>query len=594
VITMRKRIACFNHSGRMILFSLILTCAFFSGSYTAAVQPVVVRGDKVIVETATLSAELDMGLLVSIVRKSDGRKLISCSGDDQSALQLIYSGGETVPLGGEIGDKVTCIQLNDNLAHVRIESWYGDAVIAVSTDRATGDLIVEPSGYSSRPGQRACRWLLTGFGSSLELVVPVFQGLHIPLDDPLVAGTHWRWPVGWEAGLAMLQSQSGGVWVHCRDTEYRFKALQIGIPDNPLCLGLETDAYGPLDNNLSSGGLAWRINVYDGDWREPAARYRDWMSEAYNMRDRQWPEWVEKIKLALSWVPTDPGMLDALAGRVPPGNVLLHVPFWRTDEYDENYPTYNASPEGRAFILKALKMGFHAMPHFNSIDMDPSNPAYDYIRDFQYRELETKKVAGWSWLNQASRPVPESNAARMRHREHKTMVKVHPGLAMWRSILADNMLPAIRELSLETVFLDVSMHARNLHNALVDNMTTAEGMLRLTRLIGSLENGVVVAGEGRNEINMQHQAFAQVHLYKSSGSSIKGLERLKPCPLSEFLFGSWCRSFGYSGLGGSTADERLRMQMHIDLGSIPTLTVGSAAEFKNPNPAVKQILMLAQ
>ena len=42
-------------------------------------------------------------------------------------------------------------------------------------------------------------------------------------------------------------------------------------------------------------------------------------------------------------------------------------------------------------------MGFHAMPHCNAIDMDPTHPAYAYLRDFQYRDIESKQIQGWVW-----------------------------------------------------------------------------------------------------------------------------------------------------------------------------------------------------
>ena len=229
------------------------------------------EGNLVRVETRTLKAVLDRGLIVSLTRKSDNRELIKASADQRQAFQLIYAKGEAVTLGNGVGDRFDCLQLNDNLVHVRIDSWYGNAVIAVSTDTLTGDLIVEPGGYASRPGLRACRWLLAGIDPKLELIAPFFQGIRLPLEDSLIVNSHWGWPHSWEAGLAILQGDKGGLWVHCQDNRYRFKSLQVGLPDNPRCLGFETEVYGPIDNNLASGGLAWRINVYEGGWELPPA-----------------------------------------------------------------------------------------------------------------------------------------------------------------------------------------------------------------------------------------------------------------------------------------------------------------------------------
>ncbi|MFH1070931.1 MAG: DUF6259 domain-containing protein, partial [Candidatus Glassbacteria bacterium] len=406
--------------------AITILCIALSLGFARADSGCLVRaeGNLVRVETHTLKAVLDRGLLVSLVRRADGRELVRCSADNRQALQLVYANGEAVPLGGEIGDEFRCLQMGDNLVHVRIESWYGDAVIAVSADSATGDLVVEPSAYASRPGLRTCRWLVSGIAPDCELVAPLFQGVQLPLEDPLVSNSRWQWPVGWEAALVILQSEKGGFWVHCRDNRYRYKSLQIGVPGEPRALGFETEAYGPLEANLAAGGLAWWVNVYAGDWREPATRYRDWLEQAYGLTEDRWPAWVQEVDLAISWTPTDPGLLDALARWVSPRRVLLHIPNWRKYGYDENYPDFEPSEEGEKFIRKAISLGYRAMPHFNSIDMDPTNPAYNYIRDFQFREVDTKKVAGWSWVNNQSRPVPESNATRMRHREHKTMVKV--------------------------------------------------------------------------------------------------------------------------------------------------------------------------
>ncbi len=156
-------------------------------------------------------------------------------------------------------------------------------------------------------------------------------------------------------------------------------------------------------------------------------KYRNWLGNAYKLNDAFRPEWINDICFAISWCPTDNEILDALAELIVPEKVLLHIPNWRQDAYDENYPSYIPSGKGSEFIQKAQSMGFRTMPHFNSVDMDPTHPAYTYIRDFQYRSLDNKRVQGWTWFNGQVKPVPESNAARLRHRDKKNHDKSASG-----------------------------------------------------------------------------------------------------------------------------------------------------------------------
>ena len=89
---------------------------------------------------------------------------------------------------------------------------------------------------------------------------------------------------------------------------------------------------------------------------------------------------------------------------------------------------------------------------------------------------------------------------------------------------------------------------------------------------------------------MQGLSFAQAHLYRSWQSNVDGLERTGRCPLNAFLFDRLCRTFGYSGLGGRTENEELRMEVHHQLGAIPTVTVSHAEEIRSPNRAVARAL----
>lgn len=549
--------------------------------------------NKIFVDTRTLKGIIDKGYITSLKSKVDGEEFLQ--GVDTNigaALELVYRNDESVEINEENLGTINCYQVSPYCAELRFESWDANGVVIISEDRETGDLVVEPSAYSARQGVRSVRWNLKGIREDLELVAPLFQGIRMKLDDPIIKNTRSSWPQRWEAGFAILQGKDSGFWIHTRDDRYRYKTLKIGKADDSQCLGFETEAYGPIEDNLSAGGLQWRVNVFSGDWQVPASIYRDWLWEAYNLREQESKrkEWLFGLKMAISWCPTDLAVLDVLAENVEPQKVLLHFPHWRMHGYDQNYPTYIASQEGKAFISKAQEMGFHVAPHCNAFEIDPSHRAYQYLGDFQYREIETRIRLGWSYMHQKMLQVPSSTVSLMNSQDKNTMVKIHPGLTMWHSILRENIQKAVQEHSLEAVFTDITLNTFNLHNSLVNSLTSTEGGKILTDYLGSIGSGVAIGGEGLNEITMQGLSFAQAHLFMSFTSSIEGLERTGGCALNEFLFGKLCRTMGYSRLSGNTEDEELRMRIHDEHGAIPTITIKSSDEVRNPNRAVKRVL----
>lgn len=545
------------------------------------------------VETSTLTAVLEDGFLTRLQSKANGTVFIERErgAGPASALQILYPGeGAAADVVGPLAGEIQTRLLSSRAAQVRFHGWDADGVLLISEDETTGDLIVEPSAYSSRPGALAVRYLLPGIRRDLDFIAPFFQGVRLKQDDPLLEQRRWMWPMFWEAGLAIWQGKESGFWLHCRDDRYRDKALHIkgGL------VGVETEAHGPTGENLGAGGLAWRFNVYQGDWQVPAARYRDWLWHAGNLtaKERERKPWMKDIRLALSWYGGDPAILDALARRLDPKTVLIHFSEWRTDPYDENYPTFEPSENARAVFSKANAMGFHVMPHCNAVDMDPTHPTFPLMRDFSYRDAQSRRLLGWGYDTEARQVlgVPNSYHALSRNRRRKVMVKVHPGLAMWRAVLSENVQAAVETLATDTVFLDVTLTSQNLHRAIVENATATEGMKRIIAQVAALGDGLAVGGEGLNEVTVQELTFAQAHLFGSWQTNVEGLERTGECPLGDFLFGRLCRTFGYSGLSGKNEAEELRMRLHEKLGAIPTITVRSPQEIESPNPAVRRAL----
>ena len=423
-----------------------------------------------------------------------------------------------------------------------------------------------------------------------HVVAPIFQGINLALDDSLIRDTYWGWPSGWEAALVILQGKSDGFSVHVRDTTYRPKGLQIGSKSAPNMIALQTENHGPLDDKRSAGGLVWRMSLHAGDWREPAGQYRDWLFSTYNLQRRAETRcrWMNEIRLAGCWMDTNPDVLDALAEKIDPHKVLLHLAQWRNFGYDENYPDFTPSPEAVAYLKRAADMGFHVMPHCNSVDMDPSHPVYNLVRDFVYLDVANKTPQGWAWRNNNVMPVPTSNMSLVTHREDKVMVKIHPGLSMWRSLLAEAIDNGVRGLT-DTVFIDVTLCTWNLHNALVENLSSTEGMRLLIDQVASVGPGRVVGGEGLNEITAQGLTFAQAHLFRSHQKNIDGLERAAGTPVNALLFHGLARTIGYTDLSGRTPASELRQQVHQSLGAIPTFSHLTPDEIRHPSRATRAL-----
>jgi hypothetical protein len=547
------------------------------------------------VSTKTLDAVINNGALVSLCDKK-GVRFVEADAEKNEVLRILYRHSETVPVKNTRSGAVYTHSLSDTCAEIRFDAWDGNGLITITEDTETGDLCIEPEVTSARQGILACRYTVEGICGGYRLVAPFYQGIDMELDDILLSGRKWQWPFMWEAGLCILHNGENGFWVHCEDDRYRAKSVITGGERRGLSFDSET--YGPVDRSMSAGGIMWRINVFDGTWQVPAERYRAWLWKAYSLEHEEARrfDWTKDIKLAVSWCPSDAALLDSIAKKVDPKTVLLHLPQWREHNYDTCYPDYTPSDNFVAFMRYAHGLGFHCMPHANSVDMDPSMTEYKYLSDFKYREIEGGRLLGWGWENGHALGVPSSNKALTESREKLVMVKIHPGLSMWRSLLAENINKALKKLEYmtDTIFIDVTLCSYNLDNCLVDNTTSMEGMKRIITHIEGIHSGLAVGGEGLNEITFQNLSFAQAHLFDSHQGTTGGLDRCGGCDLNNILFGRLCRTMGYSNLAGENESQILRERIHEEHGAIPTITVSNYKQITNPNAEIKRVLELAR
>lgn len=364
--------------------------------------------------------------------------------------------------------------------------------------------------------------------------------------------------------------------IHCQDRAFQFKALRVAREGDRTELCFESEPPGPLWQNRTAGGIEWRINVYRGDWKVPATRYRDWMADAYDLANkrRSRPAWVEKITLAACWSPASEELLDALAAVHPPEETLIHLSGWRTEKYDVNYPDYTPSEKDLKFMAKARGAGFHVMPHFNYFAVYYEHPFYQEVRDFQIRSVGRNEPEGWHW-------PPETH-------DYTRMGYIHPGLGVWRNKLIDVVLDACSKMGTDAAFIDQTLCTWNTDNGLVEGMNTIEGMHLLQEEFAAVRPDLMLAGEGLNEISFQRQCFAQAHIHDGWG-------KLEPKhvgaahSICSFLWAGHTKLIGYYHLRPGQEGFELGIELYERMGALPTITTGNPKDLLEMSAATKRI-----
>ncbi len=549
---------------------------------------ITLEGNRLTVASRTTIIEWE-GIRLRKISAADGRVYL-CGDETVPPLELLAQDGSVYALGTNPLCRVAVRLLSDTACEITMSDWNADVSLRISIDPKTEEICVEPSCHSMMTGLFALRLNLSGIDEkTLRLVVPLQQGACLPVSHPLIRGRRHEWPNAWEAGFAALQGEGGGLGIYTEDADHCGKAIKTGDSAAEGVIGLETMARGPLESVRAIGGLVWRFGCYQGGWQVPVLRYRDWYRSAYHIAEKEAlrPDWLRDIRLAVSWCPTDQDLLEALARRVDPRRVFLHVPYWRAQAYDQDYPVFHeASPAGRAFIEKARRMGFHVAPHCNLTQISPDHPLFPSALPFTNRHSKSKRLLGWSWLPlpgmSALQGPPQSHSAIAAHKGHNVLVNMHLGWSGWRREVAWEIAQAVRALDLDAAFVDVAQWLYDGDAATVENMTDTQGALRLLSDLCALRPGFCLSGEGRNEINAQYLSVCQLHLFDMAhthaidGRSVAWLPEIT-LPIAPLLFDGLSRGIGYYYDAKTPEDRKCLIDATAALGAVPTLILTQTA-----------------
>lgn len=524
------------------------------------------RDDSLFIDAPTYTARWQGASLVSVISKGDGSEF--CRPGDVYPLELFYVHEDS--LAADKHQRVEVRLLSSLAARVILTGADSIRELLICLDPANGDMRVIPSGQSARRGVASIRWNVA-FEGDAELVLPCVNGLRVSKRNTAPKSTRFAWPFTWNAQLAIAERGSSALMVHSQDTACKFKALKLQRGSEYPTLGFESEQVGPLWDNRTAGGVEWRVNVYQGGWEAPAQRYRGWLETTYALAEKraERPGWVDDVSLNIMWAGTELALLERLAEVFPPRQVLIHLASWRTSKYDVDYPDYYPTDAARAFMAKANAMGYHVMPHFNYWSCYNEHPLFIQLRDWQVRSALRNEPQGWYW-------PPDTH-------DYTRMGYIHPGLGLWRRTLIDALRRTCDNLQAPAAFIDQTLCTWNTDNGLVENLSTVEGLRWMQEEFAAIQPGIVLAGEGCNEISFQRECFAQAHIFNTP--HVGGLtpeHAAISVPVCAFLWRGHTRLLGYYHLHPGDEDMELGMEVYRIMGVMPTLGPGHFTRNEHP------------
>ncbi|MFA6959177.1 MAG: DUF6259 domain-containing protein [Opitutaceae bacterium] len=458
--------------------------------------------------------------------------------------------------------------------------------LALEVDKASGDLVVVQNAETATPGLEWAEWTIGYIPLEYNIIVPGGGGDTFTRNSPFKS-KNYTYPMSWDAQLLVIEGAGHGFYLWGDDTQARFKSISIERTDLGWKITCRTINEAPFTPHTRLEARRWRINTYEGDWRVPARRYRDWAESSFHVKplDRRNPEWVKDMRVFLTILRMDTALLDEYARQLDPKQTLIYLSQWRKQQFDRDTPNYDQfNKEALPFIKRAHELGFHVMLHVNFWGVTPENPLMQELAPYQVR-------------NDQGVPMRYQN---LNQKPPLYLNYISPASARWREEFVGRMKKLVELSGTDAIHFDQNFHSHNDMNGRIDGLTFNEGLLRYFEEMRTALPGVAFGGEGLNELTYRSMDFAQRHVWSVMGGTIDRAALSVSHPISSYLFSPYVRHYGWLGLPFPHEKPQVYAgwrENYINWGIYPTIRHEweiSPITVQNPAGFLRQLLTEAK
>lgn len=409
------------------------------------------------------------------------------------------------------------------------------SLLHAESDADGGDLVVTQEAETDKPGLKGAEWAIAFIPLDYNILIPGGNGEIMTRNSPYKQRS-FNYLLGWDAQLLVIEGKGHGFYLWCDDTDARPKSVSIARTDAGWRIVCRTVNLAPWDNlRKLEWACHWRVNVYEGDWRVPARRYRTWAEQAFHpvpLKDQN-PAWVKDIHGFVYLFRQNIPILEELARQFDPKQTLIFLSHWRQPDFDRDFPNYDHPREDLApFMKRAHELGFRVMLYTNFWAISPGNIFEKEMLPYQVRDENGKPMFYRNLLH----TPPVINAY------------INPASKKWREMFVAMCKRMIDITGADAIHLDQDFHSHNDYNGLIDGMTLNQGVLALHRELREALPQIPLGGEGLNELTYRYLAFAQRHVWSAMEGTIDRAALGVGHPIASYLEAPYVRLYGWLGL----------------------------------------------
>lgn len=453
-------------------------------------------------------------------------------------------------------------------------------VQSLTVEDDTGDLVIRQQARSEEPGLFGIGFSILNIRPDIHFAIPYFSGVVVG-GEYTNGFTGWAWPGAWSAGIVVGEVPGGGTFfVFADDPELSPKYLKVYSRPNGQALGFEACVEAPYDTRREVEVCTWRFNTFGGNWMEPAARYKQWLADAYGCRPARErpPEWFHDVALFCTNVSAD---FNRLAELIDPRHVIIGHYGWAAG-FNRNAPFYQTrDEEAMARRIRNLReMGYHYAVYVahKLVDLNPLPEVRErywgsdnLLAEYGVRSYRDVLAGRSPQLNENWEDSDIERVERAATREGRFLDSVHPGSDAWIEFYANLMVDFHLRYGMNVFYQDVSgSHYGSA--GLIDGRSVHQGTVAAEARIREKLPDTATIGEHWNEVNVAMGAQLASGNYAAwfSEGHHAMLGGRRAHPLKAYVLGD------YTGLVMYKTEQRDTRTFHRDqnfleiTGSIPT------------------------